>query len=84
MPTAEHNIGDLVLYYNHFSPEPYILGIIKAVDQWEYRLDGTKRYSYIVDWCDPVVDVGKYSSESIEEFKADLYNYLNGMRVMND
>jgi len=80
-----HKIGDLVLYYNQFDTDnQYMIGIIKGVEQWDAPIDGNTNYSYIVDWCDPVGDLGEYSSETIEEFKADLESYLCGMRVVND
>jgi hypothetical protein len=61
------------------------MGIIKGVDHWTNRFEDDKvKYSYIVQWCEPIDDSGEYSSETIEEFKADLESYLCGMRAVND
>ena len=67
---VEHKVGELVLMVLRTYERRYqYLGIIKKVDDG-MRID-TK--TYLVEWDDG--QDNWYSSESIEEMKADLWTY---------
>jgi predicted Mrr-cat superfamily restriction endonuclease len=66
-----HNIGDLVLFYDQFKDEP-MLGVIKRF--YEHGMAKAENI-YVVNWLSDDTEYD-YSSNTIEEFKADLYSYL--------